>query len=297
MIEPPHNAKEANKKMTSQNYTRGKTHGFTLIELLVVIAIIAILAAILFPVFAKVREKARQTSCLSNEKQLGLAFMQYAEDYDERLPTSSNGAGWVGELISYTKSKGVYGCPDDTSTLSNAQSYTPVSYAYNVNIGGDGVNSVGTGWVPPVPQVIVGALSQLNAPANTVLLFEWLTGSQTSSGAPYYTGESCSDAANGDQYESNGAGVPGCEGAYATGPMGTTAVAGESTRNNNYPQIAARHTNGANYLLTDGHAKWLRPSSVSTGWTAATSTDPQLGSNLAAAGTGDSNWAVTFSPT
>ena len=62
--------------------------GFTLIELLVVIAIIAILAAILFPVFAKAREKARQSSCLSNVKQLSLAYLQYAQDYDERLPES-----------------------------------------------------------------------------------------------------------------------------------------------------------------------------------------------------------------
>ena len=72
-------------------------HGFTLIELLVVIAIIAILAAILFPVFASVREKARQTSCLSNEKQLGLAVMQYVQDYDELLPTgtaASDPWGW-----------------------------------------------------------------------------------------------------------------------------------------------------------------------------------------------------------
>ena len=60
--------------------------GFTLIELLVVIAIIAILAAILFPVFQKVRENARRTACLSNEKQLGLATMQYVQDYDETYP-------------------------------------------------------------------------------------------------------------------------------------------------------------------------------------------------------------------
>ena len=64
-----------------------RKQGFTLIELLVVIAIIAILASILFPVFARAREKARQTSCLSNMKQLGLACSMYAQDYDELLPT------------------------------------------------------------------------------------------------------------------------------------------------------------------------------------------------------------------
>jgi len=63
--------------------------GFTLIELLVVIAIIAILAAILFPVFATARDKARQTACISNLKQIGIAFVQYTQDYDEMVP-----AGW-----------------------------------------------------------------------------------------------------------------------------------------------------------------------------------------------------------
>src|SRR5476649_2607264 len=67
------------------NYKR-KGGGFTLIELLVVIAIIAILAAILFPVFARAREKARQITCVSNEKQIGLAFLQYFQDYDDHAP-------------------------------------------------------------------------------------------------------------------------------------------------------------------------------------------------------------------
>jgi prepilin-type N-terminal cleavage/methylation domain-containing protein len=80
-------------------------NGFTLIELLVVIAIIAILAAILFPVFAAAREKARQTACSSNLKQLGLAFVQYTQDYDEQYPVgpaafygSHWGNGWAGAI-------------------------------------------------------------------------------------------------------------------------------------------------------------------------------------------------------
>jgi len=110
-----------------------KKSGFTLIELLVVIAIIAILAAILFPVFAQAREKARQTSCASNLKQIGLAFKMYIQDYDERYPynrthgdkgdnTSAGRKGAIGEdsawggwisnsLIPYTKNQAIYMCP------------------------------------------------------------------------------------------------------------------------------------------------------------------------------------------
>src|ERR1700722_2847408 len=115
-----------------------RRNGFTLIELLVVIAIIAILAAILFPVFAKAREKARQTSCASNEKQLGLAFLQYTQDYDETTICGSSlnsltwyicgGIGWAGPLYPYIKSQAVFACPDDTTAGT-----TVVSYAYNLN--------------------------------------------------------------------------------------------------------------------------------------------------------------------
>ena len=96
---------------------------FTLIELLVVIAIIAILAAILFPVFAKVREKARQTSCASNLNQLGKGMMQYIQDNDEKYPTAWNGDGggnninppmWGLAIYPYVKSTAVYHCPDDS---------------------------------------------------------------------------------------------------------------------------------------------------------------------------------------
>jgi len=91
--------------------------GFTLIELLVVIAIIAILAAILFPVFARAREKARQTSCLSNMKQFGLAMLMYAQDYDERMVMYVDAAyqfttmAWWVTIDPYVKNEQMRACP------------------------------------------------------------------------------------------------------------------------------------------------------------------------------------------
>ncbi|MBC8140003.1 MAG: DUF1559 domain-containing protein [Armatimonadetes bacterium] len=86
-----HNTEKRRTKKLKQNNSKQRVQrgGFTLIELLVVIAIIAILAAILFPVFAQAREKARQTTCLSNQKQIGLAIMQYIQDYDEAYPQAA----------------------------------------------------------------------------------------------------------------------------------------------------------------------------------------------------------------
>ncbi len=98
-----------------------RQRGFTLIELLVVIAIIAILAAILFPVFARARESARKTQCLSNLKQLGTAITMYANDYDETFPELASGGCWgrasianslwTRQIYPYVKNKGVYNCP------------------------------------------------------------------------------------------------------------------------------------------------------------------------------------------
>ncbi len=98
-------------KQGTGSFSRSGPHsgvGFTLIELLVVIAIIAILAAILFPVFAQAREKARQTSCLSNLKQMGTALMMYVQDYDEMLPmgwtsTNNRARDWTTDLLPYIK--------------------------------------------------------------------------------------------------------------------------------------------------------------------------------------------------
>lgn len=121
-----------------------KRIAFTLIELLVVIAIIAIIAAILFPVFAKVREKARQTACASNEKQIGLAWIQYVQDYDERNPSygpnSSQGADIVPLLDPYLKNMQVWRCPsadpnlfnvDAGDYVANGQTYPGVDYSWN----------------------------------------------------------------------------------------------------------------------------------------------------------------------
>ncbi|MEI6500650.1 MAG: DUF1559 domain-containing protein [Armatimonadota bacterium] len=113
--------------------------GFTLIELLVVIAIIAILAAILFPVFAKAREKARQSSCLSNFKQIGLGVLSYAQDYDESLPieydnlvgkaawewcNSDRWTNYQDSITPYVKNTGIFVCPSArTVTAENATAW------------------------------------------------------------------------------------------------------------------------------------------------------------------------------
>jgi prepilin-type N-terminal cleavage/methylation domain-containing protein len=98
---------------------QGRLRGFTLIELLVVIAIIAILAAILFPVFAQTRAKARQASCLSNQKQWGLAFMQYVQDYDETTPLGGNESVFARRII--VRSGGTRSPP-----TQRASSFSPV---------------------------------------------------------------------------------------------------------------------------------------------------------------------------
>jgi prepilin-type N-terminal cleavage/methylation domain-containing protein/prepilin-type processing-associated H-X9-DG protein len=242
---------------TSNRKLRKSEDGFTLIELLVVIAIIAILAAILFPVFAKVREKARQTTCLSNEKQLALVMLEYAQDYDEQFPTpfwydgaeNPSGGGTISALTGYLAQKTSDGtpvpilvCPDDTVPRV-FEGNAPATYTPSIALFGTHVYvgvPAGSG-----NQYDLGLFqSQFPSPAGTILFAEM-------------------------PYEKN-----------VVGNVNVLAVAGPgegtlgATTGGQLLQLASTtnpgngqplHSGGWNYVFVDGHAKWQRPeATVST---------------------------------
>ena len=268
------------KEIVSMTMTRHK--GFTLIELLVVIAIIAILAAILFPVFQKVRENARRASCSSNEKQLGLAFIQYEQDSDELFPPDKNGGydmGWAGSIFPFVKAKGVFVCPDDPTPGVNP--YDVVSYAMNC---------------APMKYTKYASIAALNAPASTVLLCEVqkiyaVSLSSSDNQSPTTNGQQNANGLVNAPNSNNGSGL------YATGPIGGY------TGLNMISSKSGVHSDGSNWLAMDGHVKWLRAISVSGGDPPTAPTANQSLTNHTAAGTGsmklDDNTTpvvLTFSP-
>jgi prepilin-type N-terminal cleavage/methylation domain-containing protein len=227
-------------------------NGFTLIELLVVIAIIAILAAILFPVFARARENARRTSCVSNLKQIGLGIMQYVQDYDEKMPPAyivttqmppdgmfwSGGAWfWQQIIFPYTKSKQIYVCP---STPLNT-SATP----YYANYGANQLLLIGYKTsTPPNPSGSPGptlSTAAINRTSETYLVMDagfydpWPTEVLSgNNGARYLPGA----------YKN--AGTPCYQGANYTADC----------------ESEGRHFDGVSMTFADGHAKWLKSSLV-----------------------------------
>jgi len=227
------------------------TRGFTLIELLVVIAIIAILAAILFPVFAKAREKARQITCASNLKQISLGILQYYQDSDEQFPSLTAFAsgkpgelvGWADEIAPYLKSIAVLHCPDDPraqNTDPHAQPYDPqykntayTSYFYNAVLG-----TVGNGYKYDQGGI---KLSQMNYPSLTILNGD-NDGYSAGNGIPYDTGHGPNGFYCNFKLYSGGNCNP------SSGAISDVA--------------SKRHSDGANYAFADGHAKWTRATSI-----------------------------------
>lgn len=227
--------KNMNRNASVTAPVRKANSGFTLIELLVVIAIIAILAAILFPVFARARENARRSSCLSNLKQIGLGFMQYTQDYDEKFPLAIIGYGasggplvqttpgtpgmifntsdgnaptnyvsWMDLVYPYIKSTQLFVCPSGRPYRPNAS-----SYGYNQSIG-----NMTT--VAPI------SLAAIKRPAEIFLSYDMNSEYNNYAGSQYYY-----------------------------------SFYGSKDKEPNDNPMFVRHFDGANFLFTDGHTKWF----------------------------------------
>lgn len=272
------------------SYQSRKRSGFTLIELLVVIAIIAILAAILFPVFAQAREKARATSCLSNMKQIGLGIMMYTQDYDEMYPLYSasfcagarvqnpldandkpggtTGIGrrpmWQYLIYPYLKNWGIYSCPSDKPVPTNlVAAFHNLSYGYNYGYlsklevtadpGGCGVSQ----WFSGRSQAIV------NRPADIVAVTDG--GGRAAfgnSGSTVGSMVNAPDAWPSSEYFYGPVQVGwglNCSTYFASA---NGAVDGKWANTDGF---AFRHNEGGNVTYADGHAKFKKVGAMMAG--------------------------------
>ncbi len=267
-----------------------RRNAFTLIELLVVIAIIAILAAILFPVFAQAREKARAVSCLSNGNQLGLGIMMYVQDYDETFPFWSYGQSsqygnvspnhfqsyWAFAIFPYVKSAGVYACPDTNNfaTLASTNLYgwssgnlinngAPAALANSrVDYGGNQMLFEGDwqGFTPVTD-------AALKNPASTMAIADCFIGytgylptslepDPTNANDPrhhYIVDQVAFPNAPANWWANNNAGAY----MWYVGNYGPYTAAQMQIFD-----TQARHSEGDNITFADGHAKWMRDTNV-----------------------------------
>ncbi len=250
-------------------FTSSKCSAFTLIELLVVIAIIAILAAILFPVFAQAREKARQSACLSNLKQLGNAAMMYVQDYDESLPLQTAGGtvvpyhprettlpSWFGGMDPYLKSNQVGACPSAPIHEGIAPTaYSNSSYDYNGLLG----NILPGQVTNPMP---IAEYAGIARPAEVMMFEDQALTWRRCQAEPRWANNRWQDPISSDLAKVN----------------------------------AKLHNGGFNITYADGHAKWIK------GTTAVAGLKPYSGTNFfilgTSTGTGDDvrNLESIFNP-
>ena len=257
---------------------------FTLIELLVVIAIIAILAAILFPVFAQAREKARAISCISNLKQIGTAMMMYTQDYDETWVTATSFCNsaridipfapsdtnkprpmWQGRIFPYTKNWDIYNCPSDPyKKTTNIDRFYYISYGYNygylshlsspsnaapTNQPDPNPTCSSTTWFAPV------SLSAVLRPAQIIMVGD--SGGKDPGNSYYFMGSGINPPdVDPSLYYFWGPGPVDGWGKDALNYSGKWDPTGN---------VASRHNEGANLVLCDGHAKYYKTNAIAAG--------------------------------